>query len=218
MAREGFAQNMKKRLSRKPELADQLIPSFPPCSRRLTPGPGYLEALTDDSVQLIRAGIAEIVEDGIVTVDGKRRPVDTIVCATGYDCSYIPRFPVIGEDGILLASRWKETPESYLSIATSGFPNYFLSLGPNSSLGAGNLLIVIEKYVEYITECVAKMQRDNIKSMVPRRDAVKRFSSHCDEYFKGTVFTVKCRSWYKGGTEDGRVNALWPGKSSCPYS
>ena len=28
-----------------------------------------------------------------------------------------------------------------------------------------------------------------------------------------SVFGAKCRSWYKAGKEDGRVIALWPGKS-----
>jgi hypothetical protein len=41
---------------------------------------------------------------------------------------------------------------------------------------------------------------------------VRRFVEHCDKYFERTVFTQNCRSWYKGGTEDGRVSALWPGQ------
>ncbi|KAJ6124334.1 hypothetical protein N7471_011651 [Penicillium samsonianum] len=56
------------------------------------------------------------------------------------------------------------------------------------------------------------MQRDNVRAVsVP--DAVKRFTQYCDQYFEGTVFSSKCRSWYKGGTESGRVPALWPGYS-----
>ena len=32
------------------------------------------------------------------------------------------------------------------------------------------------------------------------------------------MFGTKCRSWYKGGKEDGRVVALWPGSIQffCP--
>lgn len=214
--RKLFTQDMKKRLARKPELADQLIPTFPPCARRLTPGPGYLEALCDDKVDVIREDIVEIDANGIITADGKHRPVDTIVCATGFDTTYIPRFPIAGENGVLLSNRWKKVPETYLSLATDGFPNYFISLGPNGGLGTGNLVLVIEKVIDYFAECIAKMQRDNIKTMVVRRDAVKRFTGYCDNFFKRTVYSVKCRSWYKSGTEDGRVNALWPGKLVRP--
>ncbi|KAL4898718.1 hypothetical protein BDV59DRAFT_197596 [Aspergillus ambiguus] len=211
--RDVFLQNMKRRLSRKPELLDELTPSFPPICRRLTPGPGYLEALTDDKVDVITSEIVKVDADGIVTADGKHRPIDVLVCATGFDTTFTPRFPIIGRNGVSLADRWKKTPETYLSLAVDGFPNYFISLGPNSALGEGNLLLLIEKEQDYFTQCVEKMQRDNIRAMSVRQEAVERFTQHCDQYFARTVFSLKCRSWYKGGTEDGRVTALWPGSS-----
>ncbi|KAJ5531135.1 hypothetical protein N7527_004528 [Penicillium freii] len=212
-AQEAFLQNMKRRLANKPELIGELIPTFPPACRRLTPGPGYLEALTDDKVDIITSSIVKVDETGIVTADGQHRPVDMIVCATGFDTSYTPRFTIKGRGGITLAERWKETPETYLSIATDGFPNYFICLGPNAGLGEGNLLVLIERELDYFTECARKIQRDNIRAMSVKREAVKCFTEYCDQYFSRTVFSSKCRSWYKGGTEDGRITALWPGSS-----
>ncbi|EXJ96239.1 hypothetical protein A1O1_01365 [Capronia coronata CBS 617.96] len=210
---EIFTENMKRRLAGKPLLADTLLPSFPPVCRRLTPGPGYLEALTDPKVDVITNGIREVVSDGIITTDGEHRPVDAIICATGFDTTFCPRFPITGKGGVDLADKWKQVPSTYLSLATDEFPNYFISLGPNSALGTGNLLLLIEKAIDYITLCLAKMQRDNIRSMAPRPDAVKGFVEYCDAYFQTTVFSLDCRSWYKGGTSDGRVSALWPGSS-----
>lgn len=207
-----FLQNMKRRLEGKPELADELIPSFPPACRRLTPGPGYLEALTKDNVELIKSPITKVDAEGIITADGKHHPTDVLVCATGFDTSFTPRFPIIGHNGVPLAKRWEQMPETYMSFTTDGFPNYFICLGPNAALGEGSLLLLIEKEIDYFTECVMKMQRDNIRSMTVRKEAVKRFTQHCDQYFSQTVFSSKCRSWYKGGKEDGRVTALWPGK------
>jgi len=211
-AKEVFAANMKRRLAKKPELVEQLMPSFPPVCRRLTPGPGYLEALTDDKVDVITSEIVKVDAEGIITADGKHRPVDVLVCATGFDTTFTPRFPIIGRNGLSLADRWKHIPETYLSLATDGFPNYFISLGPNAALGEGNLLVLVERVLDYFTMCVAKMQRENIRAMWPRREAVERFTKYCDQYFSRTVFSMKCRSWYKGGTEDGRVTALWPGE------
>ncbi|PWY83418.1 flavin-binding monooxygenase [Aspergillus heteromorphus CBS 117.55] len=212
-AKEFFLQNMKRRLSKKPELIDDLIPSFPPICRRLTPGPGYLEALTDEKVDVITSEIVRIDADGIITADGTHHPTDVLVCATGFDTTFAPRFPMVGRNGLSLAERWKTTPENYLSVAVDGFPNYFICFGPNSSLGEGNLLLLAEKAIDYFTKCVQKMQRDNIRSMMVRKEAVERFTRHCDQYFSRTVYGEKCRSWYKGGKEKGRVIAVWPGSS-----
>jgi cation diffusion facilitator CzcD-associated flavoprotein CzcO len=205
---------MKRRLAQKPELADTLMPSFPPVCRRLTPGPGYLEALTDPKTDVIATEIKEVIHDGIITSDGQHRPVDAIVCATGFDTTFSPRFPIIGRNGVSLAEKWKDVPATYLSITTDDFPNYFISLGPNSALGTGNLLLLIERAIDYMTACLSKMQRDNVRSMAPKADAVKSFVDFCDSYFQTTVFSMNCRSWYKGGTADGRVSALWPGKKN----
>jgi cation diffusion facilitator CzcD-associated flavoprotein CzcO len=209
---EYLTETMTRRLAKKPELLDQILPSFPPGCRRLTPGPGYLEALTDDKVEVIKTEITSVDSTGIHTVDGIYRAVDVIVCATGFNTTYLPRFPLIGRNGIPLAEKWKEIPETYISLATNDFPNYFICLGPNANLGHGSLTVLLQKEIDYITQCVAKIQRDNIRSMAPRKEAVERFTKYCEQYFIKTVFGAQCRSWYKGGKEDGRVIGVWPGE------
>ena len=39
----------------------------------------------------------------------------------------------------------------------------------------------------------------------------KRNDEMTQSYFPNTVYSEKCRSWYKMGTTDGRIVALWPG-------
>ena len=204
---------MKKQTTRKPSVLDQVLPEFPPGCRRLTPGPGYLEALSAENVNVISEPIVQVTTDGIITSDGTHRKADTIICATGFDTSFTGRFPIIGESGIPLSEKWREIPSTYLSLATDDFPNYFIYLGPASGLGTGNLLILIERQADYFVNCVKKMQLDNISAMAPKKSAVDNFVAHSDKYFADrTIFSLSCRSWYKGGTADGRVNALWPGK------
>lgn len=74
---------MQKKLAAKPHIAKAFIPNFAVGCRRLTPGPGYLEALVEPNVDFISTGIKRITETGIETVDGQHREYDTIVCATG---------------------------------------------------------------------------------------------------------------------------------------
>jgi len=97
-------------------------------------------------------------------------------------------------------------------MTVDGFPNLFMSLGPNSAVGTGNLLMLIERVSTYIGQCLSKIQTQNISTIVPKTRAVENFSDFCDQYFKGTVYSEECSSWYKSGTQ-GRVTAGWPGSS-----
>ncbi|GAA5991263.1 hypothetical protein JCM11641_000404, partial [Rhodosporidiobolus odoratus] len=80
---EAFRELMEKKLASKPHIAKSLIPNFAVGCRRLTPGPGYLEALVAPNCDFISTGIKQITETGIECVDGTHREYDTIVCATG---------------------------------------------------------------------------------------------------------------------------------------
>lgn len=92
---------------------------------RFTPGSGYLEALVAPNAQVVTQPIERITEKGIRTVDGVEYGVDVLICATGFDTSFRPRFPIIGVGGQDLAEWWRDEPVHYLSVATPGFPNYF---------------------------------------------------------------------------------------------
>ncbi|KAK6359205.1 hypothetical protein TWF696_000369 [Orbilia brochopaga] len=211
-----FTENMKTRLAKKPEIFASLLPPFPPACRRLTPGPGYLEAIVQDNVNFIPQEISHITSDAIVTEDGKVRPVDIIVCATGFDTTWTKRYPLIGRGGKDIGEKWKDFPETYISIATDEFPNYFINLGPNSGVGTGSLTIVLERAVDYVCQALQKIQRENIKTMEAKASSVQTFQRYCEAYFPGTVFTENCRSWYKNGKADGKVAILWPG--SCLHA
>lgn len=97
-------------------------------------------------------------------------------------------------------------------MTVDGFPNFFMSLGPYSSLGIGNLLILIESAIAYIGQCLAKIQTENILSMSPEPQVAEESSDFCGQNFRGTVFSEECSSWYKSGKQ-GMVTALWPGSS-----
>ena len=53
-SRTNFIELMKNRLMDDPSLIDRLVPEFPPHCRRLTPGPGYLEALSKPNLTFIQ--------------------------------------------------------------------------------------------------------------------------------------------------------------------
>jgi hypothetical protein len=132
----------------------------------------------------------------------------------GFNASAPPPFPVIGRDGQLIKTKFEPYPETYLSLATDGFPNFFMMLGPNGAIGTGTLTTMMERTGDYIIKCMRKLQKENIKSMEPQARRVKDFSKVVDHYFKKTVYLDDCNSWYrsKRGTGD-RITGLWPGSA-----
>lgn len=208
-----FTNHMKSKLSNKPEILDKILPSFAPGCRRITPGAGYLEALAEENVSFVSDPISRITGDGIVTADGTHRKVDAIVCATGFDTSFSQRFPIYGRGGHELGARWQDYPDTYLSLSTHGAPNLFFAHGPSSGIGVGSLVIILERTCDYVCKMISKMQADRIATVEPTPRACNAFREYCERYFRNTVFSLPCRSWYKRGTEDGPVTALWPGSS-----
>lgn len=211
---EAFRAMMKERLAKKPEIADALTPSFAVGCRRLTPGPGYLEALVEDNVNFVSDKIASINPKGVVLETGREIEIDTLICATGFNPSAPPPFHVYGKNGKSLQEKFTPYPETYLSLAVDGFPNFFMMLGPNSAIGSGSLTMMIETEGDYIIKCIRKLQKEDYFSFSPKPERVRDFSQYCETYFKKTVYIDECNSWYRsdGGKGD-RITGLWPGST-----
>ena len=193
-AQKAFEDGMRQRLQKKPEYFDWLKPNFVPGCRRLTPGPGFLEALVEDNVDFVKGEISRVEPQGVVTADEKLHKIDVLVCATGFRASAAPPFEVTGLNGHTMRQHWHDRATNYLSLATDQFPNLFFMLGPNGAIAEGSLLIMIERTGDYILKAIRKIQKDNIKSMVVKPARVRDFGNYCDNYFKGTVFIDNCKT------------------------
>lgn len=65
----------------------------------------------------------------------------------------------------------------------------------------------------YIYKWLTKMQTESYSSFTVRGDAVREYNEHVQKYLQRTVWTRGCRSWYKRGTVDGPVVAIYAGTS-----
>ncbi|RBR16972.1 hypothetical protein FVER53590_05733 [Fusarium verticillioides] len=189
-----FKAKMEEALNHDPVLCAKLIPTFQVGCRRLSP---------DEAIQ-------EIVETGIRSLT-KTEEFDIIVCATGFDVSFIPGWKVVGQNGISLAEQWKDAPEAYFGVFAANMPNFLTVNGPNTPLAHESLLAVMSFTVDYIARWIRKISTQNIKSVQVRQDALDDFNTYAQELIKGTVWTGDCRSWFKKGKADGRVTAMYPG-------
>lgn len=156
--------------------------------------------------------IAKVTPSGCVTADGQKHEFDVLVCATGFDNTFRPRFPIIGRKGVSLAEKWKEEPRNYLSVAVNGFPNYFMFAGPNCPFGSGGIIVGIEAEGTYMTNFLNRWQKEDIKFFDAKEEAVDDFMEQKDLFMETTVWGKGCRSWWKN-SETGKVTALWPGST-----
>jgi cation diffusion facilitator CzcD-associated flavoprotein CzcO len=212
-----FRKSMNDRLGdseKGRKAAEMLLPDFPVGCRRQTPGPGFLEALVQDNVELRWDSVQSITEKGILLKSGVEKEYDAIVCATGFDTTFKPAFPVIGRHGVDLAQKWtEEQPKAYFGISVPDMPNYFCFIGPNSPISNGSLILGIQATAVYVYKWLEKLQTESIKSFEISHDANEEYNQHIQKYLERTVWTRNCRSWYKRGTVDGPVVAIYGGTS-----
>jgi len=212
--RNYMIRQMKEKLNNE-DLESKLIPDFSFGCRRLTPGVDYLESLTKPNVEVVFGKIKSVTENGCLCGDDdddKEYPVDILICATGFDTTFRPRFPIVSHTGENLQDKWFTYPESYLGVGAAGFPNYMISLGPNCPIGNGPVLASIEAQVDWMCKMLDRYQTTNIKTFAPKEEAVKDFVAFKDHFMTRMVWADKCRSWYKQGPQ-GQITALWPGSA-----
>ncbi len=219
---------MKRKLKGNQRLMDAIIPkNFPIGCRRPTPGEEFLESLIAPNTTVYTDKVNKVTETGFVDPEGAEHKVDAIVCATGFDTTWIPRFPLkaYGKD---LRDVWaKNGATSYLAIAVPEVPNYFSFGGPvcitvssnmlfeanmpkYGPLAVGSLLPIIEVFTKYIIEIITKMQIENIKSLSPKIRATQQFKEHHDLYVQRTAWVEPCSSWFKKGDPNGLLS-MYPG-------
>lgn len=217
-AKETFTALMAARLGDRTDLLEQIKPDFSPNCRRLTPGPGYLEAITQPNVAYITTPISHFTRTGLALSDGSSHDYDAIICSTGADIAFTPAFPLIAH-GTNLQTAWRAGhspgfPDTYLGVAAPSFPNLLFLLGPNSAPLGGTIPHTIETQVAYAAKVLRKVSTQGIRSIAPSPQAVADFRAFCESFFPRTVMSETCSSWYNAGTPGGRVLGVWPGSGT----
>lgn len=120
-------------------LNHSLIPKFAPGCRRPTPGIGYLESLCQPNTDIIIGDIKRITEHGVVDHKAVEHQVDVIICATGFDTSFVPSFRLTGLHGQTLHEMWADdVTDSYFATTVPSMPNYAVFAGPFNSTVSGS--------------------------------------------------------------------------------
>ena len=211
-ARQWALAHMHGKLEGRPDLIEKLTPDFPIFSKRVIMDAGWYDALVQPHTTLETAGIAEILPNGIRTQDGKEYEFDIIICATGFNASSLVQdLEIKGRDGHDLAVDWADEEErAYFGTTIPGYPNYFLSTGPNIGPNhAGGINIVSESQVHYLIECLDYMIAKGARTIEVKEEAFVRHNRRIEEKMKEMIWShPKSKSYYQNSK--GRAVGPWP--------
>ncbi len=194
-----------------PELRAKLTPNFAVACKRLLFSNKWYPAIQQDNVEIINGAIDKVTENGVIGSDGRERTVDAIILGTGFLATKRPIADKLsGRGGVKLADAWEAGGmKAYRGTTVAGFPNLFLMLGPNTSLGHSSQTVMIEAQIAYVVDAVKTLNKRGLSSVEVNPEAVEAYNKEIESWLDGSVWDAKtCTSWYTDST--GRNPSIWP--------
>ena len=210
LASEKLARRHLERQIADEALRKRVTPDYRLGCKRVLLADDYYPALTRPNVELVTDSIRAITPTGVVTEDGVERNIDVLIFATGFHVTdNFLSFSIRGKDGIELSEAWRDKAEAYFGVTTTGFPNLFLLIGPNSGLGHNSIIFMIEAQVNYILSAIQELQRSGKKRLEVRANVLRAFNDRIQVSLTKAIWGSGCRSWYLD--HNGRNTTIWPG-------
>lgn len=204
------------RIVNDPETAEGLMPrDYPIGCKRPVIDTHYYDTFNRDNVSLVdlrKGGIEKITETGIQTEQGLFE-FDALIYATGFDAmtGALLRMNIKGRDGVALSDVWESGPRTYLGLQINGFPNMFTITGPGSPSVLSNMMVSIEQHVDWISDCIEHMEKNQYRTIEATEQAVEEWIAHVNDVATGTMLTApSCNSWYLGANIPGKPRIFMP--------
>ncbi|HEX3911394.1 MAG TPA: NAD(P)/FAD-dependent oxidoreductase [Solirubrobacteraceae bacterium] len=192
-----------------PEVRRKVWPDYTFGCKRVLFSSAFLPALQRPNVEVVTEAIARIVPEGIVTADGARHELDTIIWGTGFKTNDF-MFPmrIAGAGGVELNQTWEQGARAHLGMTVPGFPNMFVMYGPNTNTSGGSIIFYLEAQAAYIRQALQQLAARGARAIEVKREVESESDRALQARFAGTAWT-QCDSWYRD--ESGRIVANWPG-------
>jgi cation diffusion facilitator CzcD-associated flavoprotein CzcO len=172
------------------ELRRKLRPNYDYGCKRPTLSNSYYRAFNKPHVHLETSGIERIEPDGIVTRDGNKHPIDTLVLATGFDVweTNLPAIEVIGRGGRNLGKWWRENRfQAYQGLSVPAFPNFLTQASPYAWVGM-SWFSSVEYQMRHMERLFGELQRRNASTFEITEAANARFLDRMTELLDDSVF------------------------------
>ncbi len=211
--RQGCMEWLTQQYQDRPDLLKKMTPNYPPAAKRMLRDNGVWAAmLKKPHVELNTTGIQRISETGIQTEDGQWHEFDVIIFATGFKASdFLWPMRITGLNGQELhRDCWAGDCRAYLGITVPGFPNLFMTGGPNTAVVInGSAIFSSECQVEYIMRAVQYLLAKGHKALDCKQAPYERYNQWIDAgNLKRAWGAPHTTSWYKNSS--GRASQTWP--------
>jgi cation diffusion facilitator CzcD-associated flavoprotein CzcO len=192
------------------ELRAKLTPDYAAGCKRGLFSNEYFPALAQPNVTVETTAIESITPTGIRTSDGVEHEVDVIIFGTGFKgTEFLAPMNIYGLGGRKLADVWgDEGARAYLGLSVPQFPNLFLIYGPNTNVGAGSIIYMLESQARYIRQAVRYLTDRPGRYLAARPTADQHWDDWLQRRLKDTPWNF-CSSWYRNAS--GRITNNWPG-------
>ncbi len=184
------------------ELRRKLTPDYDCGCKRPTFSNDYYRAFTKPHVHLQTNPIERIEADGIVTADGSKAVIDTLVLATGFDLweANFPAIEMIGRKGRNLGKWWRENRfQAYQGVSVPYFPNY-LSLASPFAFSGFSFFHTIEYQMRHMDRLLGEVKRRGATTFEVTEEANAGFLDRMTGLLDNSVFyagdCATSRSYY----------------------
>jgi len=102
---------------------------------------------------------------------------------------------------------WADGAHAYYGLSVPDFPNFLMMYGPNTNVGSGSIVYMLESQARHIVRLV-KVLRAHPRSVIEvRANVEKRFNERLSHRLDKSVWTM-CSSWYRSAR--GSISTNWP--------
>ncbi|WP_436496207.1 flavin-containing monooxygenase [Actinokineospora sp. HUAS TT18] len=191
-----------RRQVKDPELRRKLTPDYSFGCKRPTFSNDYFPTFNKRHVHLETTSIDRIEPDGIVTTDGRKTVIDTLLLATGFNLWDVnfPAIEIIGRDGRDLGKWWRDNRfQAYEGVTIPHFPN-LISLNSPYSYSGLSYFTTIEAQMKHMNRLFTELKRRGGTTFEVTEAANTTFLDNVTERLEDSVFyrgdCSSARSYY----------------------
>lgn len=194
-----------------PTLRARLTPDYRLGCKRILMSNTYYPAVAQPNVELHATAVARVDGPRVIGADGTVAEVDAIIYGTGFHILDMPIADrVFDGAGRSMAGRWQGSPRAYLGTTVSGFPNFFMLLGPSLGTGHSSAFTILEAQLTYVLGALGHRARSGDAVIDVRPEVQAAYVADVQGALPRTVYAAGgCASYYVDANGINSFNWPW---------